>query len=109
SATTLRSVDLVKGKGRKARAGDTLTLNYCGVGLKSTTVVDSSWTRGGPLTFPLSQLIAGWRKGIPGMKVGGTRLLVIPGRLAYGSNPPQGGSIKPNETLAFVITLNAIA
>ena len=108
SATTLGSVDLVKGKGRRVKVSDTLTLNYCGIGLKSKSVVDSSWSRGGPVTFPLKQLIYGWRKGIPGMQVGGTRLLVIPASLAYGSNPPPGGPIRPNETLAFVITLSAI-
>ena len=85
---------------------DTVTVNYCGVGLGGKTVFDSSWTRGQPATFPLNQLIPGWQQGIPGMKVGGQRLLVIPGSLGYGDQGTQG--IAPNETLVFVIQLESI-
>ena len=87
-------------------AGDTLTVNYCGVGMQSRQMFDSSWTRGEPISFPLDGLIQGWIQGLPGMKVGGQRLLVIPGDLGYG---PQGqGTILPNETLVFVVELVSI-
>ena len=105
-ATTLEIDDLVEGTGPAVKAGDTLTVNYCGVGMTSRQMFDSSWSRGEPISFPLDGLIQGWIDGLPGMKVGGQRLLVIPGALGYG---PQGqGSILPDETLVFVIELVSI-
>jgi peptidylprolyl isomerase len=65
---------------------------------KSTTSVD----RGESISFPLAGLIAGWQEGIPGMKVGGRRQLVIPPRLAYGES---GGHRLSGKTLIFVIDL----
>lgn len=107
-ATELGVADIQEGTGAEAQAGDTLTVNYCGVGLGGKTLFDSSWTRGTPATFGLSQVIQGWQQGVPGMKVGGYRLLVIPGELAYGDAPPDGAGIAPNETLIFVVQLTAI-
>lgn len=99
--------DITKGTGQEAKAGSTVTAHYCGVGLTSRTVFDSSWARGGtPATFPLANVIPGWQQGIPGMLVGGRRILVIPGDLAYGANPPTS-QILPNETLVFVVDLVA--
>ena len=106
-ATSLQSVDLSQGKGDPVQPGDTITVNYCGVGLDSRQVFDSSWARGEPISFGLDGLIQGWIDGLPGMRVGGERLLVIPGELAYGPNPPTP-AIGPNETLVFVIQLLAI-
>ena len=106
NATELGIEDLVEGTGPAVMAGDTLTVNYCGVGMQSRQMFDSSWTRGEPISFPLDGLIQGWIQGLPGMKVGGQRLLVIPGDLGYG---PQGqGTILPNETLVFVVELVSI-
>lgn len=106
NATELGNEDLVEGTGPAVMAGDTLTVNYCGVGMQSRQMFDSSWTRGEPISFPLDGLIQGWIQGLPGMKVGGQRLLVIPGDLGYG---PQGqGTILPNETLVFVVELVSI-
>lgn len=105
-ATELGSADVVVGEGAEAQPGDTLTVDYCGVGLGSKTLFDSSYSRGEPATFPLDGVIAGWQEGVPGMKVGGTRLLVIPGALAYGGNPPPG--IGVDETLIFTVTLQNI-
>jgi peptidylprolyl isomerase len=105
-ATELGIADVQEGSGAAVKAGDTLTVNYCGVGLGSKTLFDSSWARGTPASFGLDQVIPGWQQGMPGMKVGGTRLLVIPGALAYGQSPPQG--ILPDETLVFVVELQSI-
>jgi peptidylprolyl isomerase len=107
-ATELGVADMVVGSGDEAQAGDTLTVNYCGVGLGGQALFDSSYTRGTPATFPLDGVITGWQEGVPGMKVGGTRLLVIPGAMAYGATPPEGAGIAPDETLVFVITLESI-
>jgi len=106
--TELGSLEIAPGDGAAAQAGDTLTVDYCGIGLASQSIFDSSWARGEPATFPLDGLIQGWQEGLPGMKVGETRLLVIPGALGYGPTPPQGSGIGPDETLVFVITLKDV-
>ncbi len=108
-ATELGVADMVVGDGAEVKAGDTLTVDYCGVGLGGKALFDSSYTRGTPATFPLDGVIAGWQQGMLGMKVGGTRLLVIPGELAYGSTPPDGAGIEPDETLVFVVNLQSIS
>jgi peptidylprolyl isomerase len=106
--TALVSTDLIPGTGAEVKKGATVTANYCGVGLTSRMIFDSSWARGGqPISFPLDQVIKGWTDGLPGMKVGGRRLLIIPGDLAYGANPPPGSGIGPNEALVFVVDMTA--
>ena len=107
-ATELGVADIAPGSGPEVKAGDTLTVDYCGVGLGGKTLFDSSYSRGTPATFPLDGVIAGWQQGLVGMKEGGTRLLVIPGALAYGANPPAGSGIQPDETLIFVVNLQKI-
>lgn len=103
----LTTQDLTLGTGATAVTGDTLTVHYIG-SLQSGTVFQSSYG-GAPYTFRLGagQVIAGWDQGIPGMKVGGKRRLVIPPSLAYGSQgrPP----IPPNATLQFDVELVSIA
>lgn len=101
----LESYDLLVGDGAEATEGATITFNYCGIGMQTRTLFDSSWTRGQPLTYGLDELIPGWGLGLPGMKVGGQRLLIIPGDLAYGPNPNPDSGILPNETLVFVVEL----
>lgn len=108
-ATELGVADMAVGTGAEAKAGQTLTVNYCGVGLGSKALFDSSYSSGQSATFPLDGVIQGWQEGVPGMKVGGTRLLVIPGAMAYGQTPPSGSGISPDETLVFVITLESIS
>lgn len=103
--TALVTVDVVDGSGDAVAAGATVTVDYCGVGLDSGAIFDSSWARGQSATFPLDGVILGWQEGIPGMKPGGRRLLIIPGDLAYGPNPPPGSGIGPNETLVFVVDM----
>jgi peptidylprolyl isomerase len=105
NVTTLVVSDVVSGSGEEIAPGATVTVQYCGVGLDSGAVFDSSWARGEPATFPLAGVIAGWQEGIPGMQTGGRRLLLIPGDLAYGDTPPPGSGILPGETLVFVVDM----
>jgi peptidylprolyl isomerase len=102
--TKLEIKDLITGTGPEVKAGGSVTVNYVGVLFKSGKTFDASWKRGEPSTFSLAGVIPGWTKGIPGMKVGGRRELVIPSALAYGAkgSPP---SIPPNAPLVFVIDL----
>ena len=107
-ATDLIIEDVVVGDGTEAKAGDQITVNYCGVGLTTRAMFDSSWARGEPIQFPLSGLIKGWEDGIPGMKAGGRRLLIIPADQAYGETGTPDGSVLPGETLVFVVDLVSI-
>src|ERR1700761_2119770 len=86
----LRIEDRVPGTGAEVQPGDTVTCHYTGAIAKTGTVFQSSRDFGRPISFPLSGVIAGWTEGVPGMKVGGTRRLLIPAAKAYGSNPPYG-------------------
>ena len=95
--------DLVVGDGSEAVAGATVTVHYVGVEFDSGEEFDSSWNRGESIEFPLRGLIQGWQDGIPGMKVGGRRQLVIPPEQAYG--PAGGGHRLSGKTLIFVIDL----
>ena len=101
--------DLRAGDGPVAQPGQTVQVQYVGVSFKTGKQFDASWDRGEPFAFQLGggQVIPGWDQGIPGMKVGGRRRLVIPPNLAYG---PQGSPpvIGPNETLIFVVDLLAV-
>ena len=100
--TTLISKDVIVGKGKVAITSSTVKAQYVVMSWKTGVVYQTSWTAQ-PFEAPLSNLILGWQKGIPGMKVGGRRLFVIPPALAYGA---QGaGNIPANETLVFVVDL----
>jgi peptidylprolyl isomerase len=108
--TELQTVDIVKGNGKAAKAGDTVSVQYVGNSWSTGTQFDASWDRGSqPFTFPLGagQVIPGWDQGVAGMKKGGRRLLVIPPELAYGAQSPSP-DIGPNETLIFVVDLAKI-
>jgi len=98
--------DVVEGDGAVATAGSTLKMHYVGVAHSTGEEFDASYNRGDPLQFQLGvgQVIAGWDRGVEGMKVGGRRQLVIPPHLGYGDRG-AGGVIKPGETLIFVIDL----
>lgn len=99
--------DLVVGTGTEALATSSVTVHYTGLSWSNGQTFDSSWLRGEPVTFSLAgNLIEGWKDGVPGMKVGGRRLLVIPPDKGYGVN--GSGPIAPNETLVFVIDLKAV-
>lgn len=102
--------ELIAGTGAEAKVGGKLTVNYLGILFHSGTEFDSSWKRHSRFTFTLGagKVIAGWEQGLPRMKVGGRRELVIPASAAYGAKgfatvPP----VPPNETLVFVVDLLA--
>ncbi len=113
---TVLVTDVVPGVGEEALPGKVVIVHYTGwlydpaakdhQGRK----FDSSRDRGQPFSFPLGagRVIRGWEQGLPGMKVGGTRRLVIPPSLAYGARGAGNGVIPPNATLLFDIELLAV-
>ena len=94
--------DLVVGDGPEAVSGQPVEVHYVGVEYDTGDEFDSSWNRGESISFPLRGLIQGWQDGIPGMRVGGRRQLIIPPALAYGET---GGHRLSGKTLIFVIDL----
>ena len=105
--TTLQTQDIIVGSGTEVQASSTLTVHYTLMTWSNGSIVESSWSGGQPATFPLSGVIAGWQQGLPGAKVGGRRLLVIPADLGYGPN--GSGPIGPNETLIFVVDIIGVS
>ena len=104
--TDLVITDLVVGDGAEATPGATVDVHYVGVDFETGEQFDASWDRGASISFPLNGLVRGWQEGIPGMKVGGRRELVIPPELAYG--PAGGGHFLSGKTLIFIIDLIAV-
>jgi peptidylprolyl isomerase len=107
----LQASDVVVGTGAVAKDGDKVTVRYVGQLFADGTEFDTSWKKGAaPFAFTVGQgqVIQGWDQGIPGMKVGGRRILVIPADLAYGvaGSPP---TIPANAPLIFVVDLKKIA
>ena len=97
---------MATGNGPSPTETDSVTVHYVGT-LIDGTVFDSSVARGQPATFPLNQVIEGWTKTIPRMKVGDKWKVFIPSNLAYreaGRMP----NIQPNSTLIFEIELLGI-
>lgn len=107
SVAELQIFDTVPGAGEEVMPGATVTAHYTGALAADGTIFQSSHDRGDPVTFPLGHVIEGWQKGVPGMKVGGTRRLVIPAAQAYGSHSPAP-NIPANSDLVFDIELVAI-
>lgn len=104
----LQIIDVVEGTGEIVPAGATITAHYTGALCSDGTIFQSSHDFGNAITFPLSGVIAGWTEGVPGMKVGGTRRLIIPAAKAYGAQSPAA-NIPPNSDLVFDIELVALA
>lgn len=105
--TELQIIDTVQGAGDAVPAGATITAHYTGALVADGTIFQSSHDFGQPITFPLSGVIEGWQKGVPGMKVGGTRRLIIPAAQAYGNASPSP-NIPANSDLVFDIELTEI-
>lgn len=104
--TELVIEDLFIGNGAEALESSTVNVHYLGVGFESGEEFDSSWSRGESINFPLRSLIQGWQIGIPGMKVGGRRKLIVPPAQAYGTS---GGHPLAGQTLIFVIDLLGVS
>jgi peptidylprolyl isomerase len=100
----LQITDVKEGTGDVVPEGATITAHYTGALCKDGTIFQSSHDFGDAITFGLGQVIEGWTKGAPGMKVGGTRRLVIPAAQAYGAQSPSA-NIPPNSDVVFDIEL----
>ncbi|WP_067478055.1 FKBP-type peptidyl-prolyl cis-trans isomerase [Actinomadura hibisca] len=98
--------DITVGDGAEATKGSTVSMHYVGVSFSTGEEFDASWNRGQTFDFRIGEgrVIKGWDMGIPGMRVGGRRKLVIPAHLAYGDRSPSP-RIKAGETLIFVVDL----
>jgi FKBP-type peptidyl-prolyl cis-trans isomerase len=109
----LQGQDVVVGTGPVAKTGDKIQVQYVGQLFDGGTEFDTSWknatTPGPPFDVTLGEggVIKGWDEGIPGMKVGGRRVLVIPADLAYGAqgSPPK---IPASAPLVFVVDLKKL-
>ncbi len=104
SVPKLQTVDLQEGTGKVAEKTSTVTVNYTGAIASTGKIFESSLDGGQPATFGLDQVIKGWGEGIPGMKVGGKRRLIIPAELAYGAQSPSA-DIPANSALVFDVEL----
>jgi len=100
---SLEKIDTVSGTGDGVKPGDTVTAHYTGAVASTGVIFQSSHDSGQPIPFGLNKVIAGWTEGVPGMKVGGKRRLLIPAEKAYGSKSQPG--IPANSDLVFDIEL----
>lgn len=103
----LEIIDIEVGSGEEVPAGSKITAHYTGALVKNGVIFQSSLDFGDPVTFGLNQVIQGWTVGVPGMKVGGTRRLIIPAEMAYGASSPAK-NIPAHSDLVFDIDLVAI-
>lgn len=100
----LEIIDITAGDGAEVHPGATITAHYTGALCKNGIIFQSSHDFGKAVTFGLDQVIEGWTKGVPGMKIGGMRRLIIPSSMAYGS-VRAASNIPPNSDLVFDIEL----
>lgn len=103
----LQIIDLIEGDGDVVPEDATITAHYTGALCADGTIFESSHDGNRPATFGLHQVIEGWAVGVPGMRVGGTRRLIIPSDMAYGSRRASS-AIAPNSDLVFDIELVAV-
>lgn len=108
SVAKLQIIDLTEGAGEEVQTGATVTAHYTGAVAETGLIFQSSHDFGRAIPFGLNQVIKGWTDGVPGMKVGGTRRLIIPAGQAYGATPPPGSGIPANADLVFDIELVAV-
>jgi FKBP-type peptidyl-prolyl cis-trans isomerase len=102
----IQTIDTVVGTGAEVATGSTVTAHYTGALAKDGTIFQSSKDTGQPFTSPLNRLIQGWQVGMPGMKAGGTRRILIPAAQAYGAEERPG--IPANSDLVFDIELISV-
>ncbi len=109
--SALEIKDLVVGTGAAATPASTVTVQYVGVRYADGKQFDASWDHGGATSFSLQQVVPGFTQGIggsqgvPAMKVGGRRLMILPAALGYGTRGTPDGSIPPNSPIVFVVDL----
>ena len=106
SVEKLKITDTKVGTGKVVEKGGTVTAHYTGALAKDCTIFESSYDSGSPASFPLDNVIKGWQEGVPGMKEGGERRLIIPADQAYGSTEIPG--IPANSDLVFDIVLVSV-
>ncbi len=102
----LTTEDVIVGTGAEVLPTSTLTVHYTLMAWSTGKIIESSWS-GQPATFPLAGVVEGWQKGLPGAKVGGRRLLILPPSMGYGA--AGSGPIGPNETLIFSVDIIAVS
>ncbi len=115
SVPSLQVIDTKLGTGAVVKKGDIVSVDYTGAVAATGIIFQSSLDAGKPASFPVQEptgteqgVIKGWADGLIGMKVDGTRRLIIPADQAYGANPPAGSGIPANAPLVFDITLHKI-
>ena len=106
--TELVVEDIKEGDGAEVKAGDTIVAHYLGATYADGKEFEASWDGGETFETVIGQgnVIKGWDEGIPGMKVGGRRKLVIPAEMAYGAE--DDGSGRPFGDLVFIIDVYAV-
>lgn len=102
----LQIIDIKEGTGEVVKEGATVTAHYTGAIASTGIIFQSSRDFGQPIPFSLTGVIEGWTEGVPGMKVGGVRRLIIPAEQAYGSQSPSA-DIPANSDLVFDIEVTA--
>lgn len=107
NVTELQIIDKEVGTGAEAQPNATVTAHYTGALCKNGIIFQSSHDFGDAISFPLNGVIEGWSVGVPGMKIGGWRRLIIPAAMAYGDNSPAP-NIPANSDLVFDIELVGI-
>lgn len=103
----LKIVEIQEGTGKEVKKSDVVTAHYTGAVASTGVIFESSLEAGQPATFPLDAVIKGWQQGVPGMKEGGKRRLIIPASLAYGKESPSP-DIPANSDLVFDIEILAV-
>ncbi|HOR23606.1 MAG TPA: FKBP-type peptidyl-prolyl cis-trans isomerase [Candidatus Saccharibacteria bacterium] len=107
SVSSLQKIDTEEGEGAEVKIGQSVTVKYIGALARNGTIFDaSSDHQGGTFTFKVGggEVIKGWDQGVPGMKVGGKRRILIPASLGYG-NQAVGTSIPANSDLVFDVEI----
>lgn len=107
SVSSLQKIDTEEGEGAEVKNGQSVTVKYIGALASNGTIFDaSSDHQGGTFTFKVGggEVIKGWDQGVPGMKVGGKRRILIPASLGYG-NQAVGTSIPANSDLVFDVEI----
>ena len=106
SVPSLQIIDTTVGTGAEATSTSTVSIDYVGALAVNGTIFDASPT-GKPVSLSLSQVVPGFQQGVAGMKVGGTRRILIPAAQGYGASSPTD-AIPANSDLVFDVTLHSV-